>query len=1009
MTIQKPTLRTLTQDSNKLINFASAQAYKEGLLYYKQDRVIEHYVQQGKLYATVEGSNPMWPYHLNVHLQNDGEIIARCECNAQEKLCKHAIAALLSLNDNQDEAESLGSAKDTAIADRIKRAQTEVEVKHLDGLPRFGRWQAKSLISTTGREQSYTVYLRSVTDKVNYCNCPDLANNQLGTCKHIEAVIYQLEQNPQEPTNTPPFIYKNFGEHGGIWLTRTPQLSERADKILNQYFDSSGRFIKSLPDDFFKLNDALYDDESIHIGEDARKYAMALLEQRSNRAEAESIGHQIMLSNGHLSGIDAKLYPYQLEGAAFLAGNGRALLADDMGLGKTLQSIAAANYLVQQAHVTKVLIIAPASLKHQWAREIERFTGQTAQIIEGNAQERSPQYQATACYFILNYELAMRDLSVINEQLKPDLLILDEAQRIKNWRTKVASSVKAIHSQYAFVLTGTPLENKLEELYSLMQVVDQDLLGPLWRYMSDYHILDDKGKVLAYRNLTELRQKVQHRMLRRNRSIVAQQLPERTTVQLDIPMSTKQIELHDNAMNHAGNLAEIAKRRPLTPSERNNLMSALQQARMACDGAGLVDKTTLGAPKLTELKSLIEQVCNDGGMKLVVFSAWKLMTDMVEHQLQEMNIGFVHLHGGIPTKNRGALTDSFNNDDNCRIFLSTDAGGSGLNLQAASVLVNLDVPWNPAILQQRNARVHRLGQSRQVQIFMMVSQDSYEQKVLQLVNNKQALFNNVIDPEGTEDIVGISKKTLDEILTTIPKPQAVIDQEKQQKQKPQSQQVAAKKPEEKTTAIKLPASLKSSDNDQLVAQLLKLQQHFDDRLEQIVAKGGGLLILLSELLPIDNDFVDALKLEVPVALVQSQTLHQLKSLGISSLLEDSEPVELSHSAKIEAPNPWQRQAIELLNATAKLLEQNIQNGVLELLASTIAHAMTAKSNTDVLISIDDLPVWLYAEAVPNQILAIEQASVISRVIGLRQVNTVPEALIAQSYEDTKQLLAELFD
>ena len=194
-------------------------------------------------------------------------------------------------------------------------------------------------------------------------------------------------------------------------------------------------------------------------------------------------------------------------------------------------------------------------------------------------------------------------------------------------------------------------------------------------------------------------------------------------------MSDKQRELHDSAMSAAGNIANIAKTRPLTPSESNRLMAALQQARMACDAAGLVDKKTVGSPKLTELRTLIEEQCVDNGLKMVVFSQWRTMTTMVEEMLRHMGVGFVHLHGGVPTHKRGDLMDRFKDDDAVQVFVSTDAGGSGLNLQSASVLVNLDMPWNPAVLEQRNARVHRLGQSNKVQIVLMVAEDSYEQRV----------------------------------------------------------------------------------------------------------------------------------------------------------------------------------------------------------------------------------------------------------------------------------------
>ena len=142
-------------------------------------------------------------------------------------------------------------------------------------------------------------------------------------------------------------------------------------------------------------------------------------------------------------------------------------------------------------------MVCPASPKRQWAREIRKFTGLESEVVEGPAAARAVQYRRANGFFVINYELVLRDVSVINDTLRPDLLILDEAQRIKNWRTKITAAVKRIASRYAFVLSGTPLENRLEDLYSLMQVVDQRALGPLWRYLAEFHVTDERGKVLG--------------------------------------------------------------------------------------------------------------------------------------------------------------------------------------------------------------------------------------------------------------------------------------------------------------------------------------------------------------------------------------------------------------------------------------------------------------------------------------------------------------------------------
>ncbi|MCF8005057.1 MAG: SWF/SNF helicase family protein, partial [Chromatiaceae bacterium] len=238
---------------------------------------------------------------------------------------------------------------------------------------------------------------------------------------------------------------------------------------------------------------------------------------------------------------------------------------------------------------------------------------------------------------------------------------------------------------------------------------------------------------------------------------------------VDVPMSELQKEIHDDAINAAAILAQIMKRRPLTPSEQNRMMAALQRARMACNAAALVDPELAqkrhgsSAPKLDELETLLDEVCRLAGLKVVVFSQWAVMTELVEQRVRAMKLGSVRLHGGVPTANRGVLMDRFRDDDAIQVFISTDAGGVGLNLQNAAVLINLDIPWNPAVLEQRIARVHRLGQRQKVQAILLVAPDSYEERVLGLVQGKRELFDNVVHADATEDVVSVSKR-LAEVL-----------------------------------------------------------------------------------------------------------------------------------------------------------------------------------------------------------------------------------------------------
>jgi len=1002
-------------DAEQLSSFTSAQEYRRGLFYYKENRVFECYKSQHSLFAAVEGNDAEFPYNLTISIKQDKTLEVSCDCaNSTELACKHAVAALLVYKDDFEQENSQTdflSLREKAIKDRIKRGQNEVKIEHQDGHPVFGQFKAQTIANNTPWARSYQVQIRSLTNKINYCNCPDLFNNQLGTCKHIEAVLHHLSKqvNTTELSAPLPFIYYDWQSEQKIKLQRTANISETLADSLQTYFDPQGSFTGTLPNDFFALQDRLFGNNQMVIGDDAKRYVQQLANKQLHVLKAKSINQEIQQLSGNIPGINATLYSYQIEGMAFLAANGRALLADDMGLGKTLQAIAASTWLINHEKVQRILIVCPASLKQQWAREIEKFSGLSTQIINGNATKRHPQYNNNATFFIVNYELILRDLTVINDILSPDLIILDEAQRIKNWRTKVASATKLIRSRYAFVLTGTPLENKLEEFYSLMQVVDSNVLGPLWRYISDYHILDERGKVIGYRNLTKLREIASSVMLRRNRTIVSDQLPERITTQIDVPMTNKQKELHDGALSAASRLAKIALTRALTPSEQNRMMAALQQARMACNAAGLVDKTTLGSPKLDELRTLVEELAISSTRKIVIFSQWKGMTTMVETLFKQMNIGSVHLHGSIPSHKRGDLIDKFNHDSNIRAFISTDAGGSGLNLQTASVLVNMDLPWNPAILEQRNARIHRLGQKHKVQIILLISADSYEQRVLELITSKQDLFDNVISPEADQDVVGITKKSLSAVLNELndkkdAKEQDDVNNEHNVKVSVQGSDIEIETKKEALSQIVIPPQFSQHDQ-QLIETLSLLQQQFGDKIEQVLAKNAGLLIIVDELNDNIEQFVNALDVDFSIAVIDQRTQIQLAKLGFDNPLTDAEAIVLPILEP--ALSLWIQQAKDKLSSATFLFEHE-QDGVIDLLVTAISAGVTELAQQKQLINAEDIPVWLFSEGVPKKHITGTQATTMLRTLSLKHATNIPRELQQQALVETQALLDELW-
>jgi len=434
----------------------------------------------------------------------------------------------------------------------------------------------------------------------------------------------------------------------------------------------------------------------------------------------------------------------QRDGALHLVSATRAMLADDMGLGKTAQAIAACEVLRQRGEASRVLIVTVASLKHQWQREIERFTGQRAVVIGGGPDERQERLASDAPYKILNYELTWRELSRL-QALDADVVVYDEAQRAKNFRTKTAATLRAIPSRFAFILTGTPVENRLDDLYSLVQLLDPNLLGPLWKFNLDFHEQDAKGRVVGYKNLAALRRRIAPAVVRRRKEDVLTQLPALTQQTRYTAMLREQSELEEEYRTDAARLIAIAERRSLKPEEQRKLAACLVKARQACSALELCDPMRKGSPKLDEFEALIGEIATQGTSKVLVFSEWTEMLRLAAERLDAQGIGHVTLHGAIPSERRPALLDRFRESSEVRVLLSTDAGGVGLNLQVATYVIHLDLPWSPARLDQRTARAHRMGQTRGVSVIYLCAESGIEWGIEKMLGGKRNVQAAALD------------------------------------------------------------------------------------------------------------------------------------------------------------------------------------------------------------------------------------------------------------------------
>jgi superfamily II DNA or RNA helicase len=640
-------------------------------------------------------------------------------------------------------------------------------LENLTDEPFFSEFRVSNPVS----KSSYRVAIRGPGPGGNFCSCPDYATSELGTCKHIEFTLAQLEKKRgakaafargYQPAFSELYL-RNDGQRRVHFRAGTdcPQALRQAAAVLFDA-DRSGMLADDRFDElepFMAL--ASKSGHEFRAYDDALDFIAGRRDAERRAARLVQLFPQGPADPGLQALLKVPLYPYQAEGALFAVRAGRALIGDDMGLGKTIQAIAATEILARHFGVSRVLVICPTSLKYQWQSEIARFAGRdgenAARVISGGRAQRQKDYALEDFCKITNYEKLKPDLDLI-AAWAPELVIVDEAQRVKNWSTIAARALKRIDSAYAIVLTGTPLENKLEELISIVQFVDQHRLGPTWKLLHEHQVKDEGGRVTGYTGLEKIGQTLAPIMIRRSKSEVLLQLPSRTDQNLLVPMTEMQMQYHqENADVVAKVVHRWRKTGFLSDKDQRRLTCALQNMRMSCNSTYLLDQQTDHGIKADELAALLDELFADANAKAVVFSQWTRTHDIVIRRLEARGIGYVSFHGGVPSEKRPALVERFRSDPACRVFLSTDAGSTGLNLQHASTLVNMDLPWNPAILEQRIARIHRMGQTRPVQIINFVAKGTIEEGMLSVLAFKRSLAAGILDGGSGEISLGGSR------------------------------------------------------------------------------------------------------------------------------------------------------------------------------------------------------------------------------------------------------------
>lgn len=437
--------------------------------------------------------------------------------------------------------------------------------------------------------------------------------------------------------------------------------------------------------------------------------------------------------------LQAQMRPYQVVGFRWLKMLGKyhfgGILADEMGLGKTVQMI---SYLLSEKNETKelhALIVAPASLTYNWQQEIKRFAPSLKSlVVSGNREQREALLKEETDIWITSYASLRQDIDLYRE-LPLVYLVLDEAQMVKNSSTKTAHALRSLKVGRRFALSGTPIENNLEELWSLFQMI-----------MPGFFPNKQEFRDLATEKIAAM---IQPFVLRRDKKHVLQDLPEKLETNYYSALTEEQKKVY---LAYLGQMREEISGMSSATFKKNRISILAGLTRLwqiCCHPALFIDDYTGGSGKLEQVCDLI-QAAKDNGRRILLFSQFTSMLSIIEKKLHEMGLETYYLRGSTPPKDRVDMVNEFNSGKRDVFLISLKAGGTGLNLTGADTVILYDLWWNPAVEEQAAGRAHRIGQKHVVEVWRMIAEGTIEERMDSLQQEKKELFQKVIQGNDTQ-------------------------------------------------------------------------------------------------------------------------------------------------------------------------------------------------------------------------------------------------------------------
>ena len=620
--------------------------------------------------------------------------------------------------------------------------------------------------------QSYTslININAKTRNIlNYsCDCKDFISkdNQIKVCSHVVATVLQGIENIQkdefiEEENIniiDPSLSLTIGQSRGGYLKLDLDIENveknEYKKIFNSYKEkkklyrlSNGSYLDLKNDDLvktFMLIDSLgiyFDFDNMKIPNNKTIYLQNSIE-RENMDFIKGKNYISNIANKYKKiskkeyvipkKLNATLRDYQIEGFNFFNTLSDyefgGILADEMGLGKTLQTI---SFILSKEN-KKSIVITPTALIHNWKSEFEKFAPSLKiALVHGNKSEREDLIRNYKDYDVIltTYNTYKNDQEKY-ENISFDYCIIDEAQNIKNPDTLISKIIKKVPSKVRFALTGTPIENNLLELWSIFDFIMPNYLYNKERFKNIF-VNDDK-------NIEELKKMIQPFILRRTKKEVIKELPEKIEHKYYVELEKE----HKRA--YIGFVKLIKNKLKESNQDKITIFSYLTKLRQLALAPDIMVKNYKG--KNSKIDILMDIIKENEDRKILVFSQFTKVLDLIGKRLSENNINYSYLDGKTSAKDRFRLVNEFNESNENKIFLiSLKAGGTGLNLTSASIVVHFDPWWNPSVENQASDRAHRIGQKQVVDVIKLIAKNTVEEKVIGLQESKKDLIDNIMD------------------------------------------------------------------------------------------------------------------------------------------------------------------------------------------------------------------------------------------------------------------------